>query len=1036
VATWVVEVDFQGGAGWEDITTGVILPSFIRRRQLWNKLQPTVNTLNYQLKTESSALIAKFMTATSDILVQVTKDSAAYFTGMVQPNYSVDVGSRIKPFDVACVDNGYRLKRRIISNINWSNYKVCDPANTASSILHQLMVAAGLTASAVFSGIVTIDKTIDRFVGVAGEAEVWELASRLLFDFGYTFYFRPDGTLDVFSFAQSSIVTTDLFSSDAGDTQNIIGTLTVERSEHDYEAVRVNWSTHKTLVDALLFSDTTNGDSTRKCNIEVSSAAYWPTDSNLRDMYADYRVDGYELIATSAVVLSMEKDAAIVQDTFTDEITRAKIKYHNSGATSAYIRMFDIKGDAIVKDQYNVQTRIMSAGTNKYLDLESNYLYTAADAALLADAVAQYYYNADMRYGLRSRSEYEPGAFVYVKETGFLGINNLCVVQEVADNEWTGEHSYVLEGVAEYSAGETTSTGSAQIPTPYTRTSNVTVGASGYSGFADWYCDGTADEVQINSAIVEVNSLYGGGVVRLLGGTFVTAAAVELLDNVTLEIDPSATVEKNCDDYAIEAVGTSEAHKSNVKITGGGTITRASGDTNAIELVHFEYVDDFAIDNVTVDDSYEDGIYIINCTNGKVEAGVKISACDGTGLKIIASTVIVAAAVTITECAIGYECQSSTATDRMTDGDCESATSPLIQAGGPTLDQALWERSNTVKYAGTYSYKFTKNVAAGTPAAVYLHDSDGDMHGLTAGKSYKLKLKLYIPSGGILYTEVMALLQWSPDGMANPHGPSVVNGILPVYDAWQDVEYIIDIPSTATDNLIGFAAREAAAINEVFYVDDLYFYEFDTTDSGCQLVNSSIADCTDKGAVVSTNQAIIQNNQITGNTNAGLVIQAGYRNLVTNNRCYNNGSDTGLENTNEDNFYDAGTDTQLSGNSWQSPVTLEPSWGSKHTHVETLVNAVNPTGTGDTTVTCSNVPTGTRGIAGYFEILSASTAYRMGYIKDSDGNIWSIAYNPTTASPRGRAWFEVPLNASKQFLYSVSNADVSEFSIYMREYYI
>jgi len=1019
VATWVVEVDFQGGAGWEDITTGVILPSFIRRRQLWNKLQPTVNTLNFQLKTESSALIAKFMTATSDILVQVTKDSAAYFTGMVQPNYSVDVGSRIKPFDVACVDNGYRLKRRIISNINWSNYKVCDPANTASSILHQLMVAAGLTASAVFSGIVTIDKTIDRFVGVAGEAEVWELASRLLFDFGYTFYFRPDGTLDVFSFAQSSIVTTDLFSSDAGDTQNIIGTLTVERSEHDYEAVRVNWSTHKTLVDALLFSDTTNGDSTRKCNIEVSSAAYWPTDSNLRDMYADYRVDGYELIATSAVVLSMEKDAAIVQDTFTDEITRAKIKYHNSGATSAYIRMFDIKGDAIVKDQYNVQTRIMSAGTNKYLDLESNYLYTAADAALLADAVAQYYYNADMRYGLRSRSEYEPGAFVYVKETGFLGINNLCVVQEVADNEWTGEHSYVLEGFAEYSAGETTSTGSTQVPTPYTRTSNVTVGASGYSGFADWYCDGTADEVQINSAIVEVDSLYGGGVVRVLGGTFVLAAAIEMLDSVTLEVDPSAVLEKNCDDYAIEAVGTSGTHRTNVTITGTGTITRNASDTYAKPLVYFEYVDDSAIMGVTVDDSYDDGIYLINCDTVNIGGGVKITGCAGTGLKTLQSVVIIAASVVISACGIGYECWPQTANE-IDNGDCESADEPMLDGETtPLLIDCTWERSSTQKHSGTYSYKLTSSSIEGY---AYFTDnaSAGDMHGITAGKSYFFKCHIYNDS----VTQIK--IHYFTDTFH-------VEPYITTTGEWVSVTRNIVIDPGQTRFYIGIYYEDGGAGGTV-YVDDIEMYEISETDSGCQLVNSSVADCTDTGVSVANSHAIIQNNQVTGCTNQGIEVLAGYRNIVTGNRAYNNGSDTGIANDNQDNFYDAGIDTQNAENSWNYlPVADEPAWGQLHTHIETLVNAANPSGTSDTTVTCSNVPAGANGIIGYASMTGTTTG-RILSIKDSDGNVWKTIYEAYGTTITGS--FTVPLDSDKRFLYAVDNADVSAVSIFLRGYYL
>jgi len=50
---------------------------------------------------------------------------------------------------------------------------------------------------------------------------------------------------------------------------------------------------------------------------------------------------------------------------------------------------------------------------------------------------------------------------------------------------------------------------------------------------ADYVCDGTADEVQINLAI---NDLVGlGGRVILLEGTYTTSAAITLIDNITLE---------------------------------------------------------------------------------------------------------------------------------------------------------------------------------------------------------------------------------------------------------------------------------------------------------------------------------------------------------------------------------------------------------------------------------------------------------------------------------------------------------------------
>lgn len=124
----------------------------------------------------------------------------------------------------------------------------------------------------------------------------------------------------------------------------------------------------------------------------------------------------------------------------------------------------------------------------------------------------------------------------------------------------------------------------------------------------------------------------------------------------------------------------------------------------------------------------------------------------------------------------------------------------------------------------------------------------------------------------------------------------------------------------------------------------------------------------------------------------------------------------------------------MAGNSWQQPVAGEPSWGTFHTHFEELVNT-DPSSTGDQTVTCTNAPTGTNGIVVRITISSATTAGRYVDVKDSSGNIWYRCANPSTAIG-GRGETLVPLNASKQFLWSVPNVDVSSVILVMLGYYI
>lgn len=125
----------------------------------------------------------------------------------------------------------------------------------------------------------------------------------------------------------------------------------------------------------------------------------------------------------------------------------------------------------------------------------------------------------------------------------------------------------------------------------------------------------------------------------------------------------------------------------------------------------------------------------------------------------------------------------------------------------------------------------------------------------------------------------------------------------------------------------------------------------------------------------------------------------------------------------------------MAGNSWQSPVADEPSWGTPHTHYETLISDVDPASAGNATVTVTNVPTGTRGIFGYTVFISTATAGRILYIKDSGGNIYAEPRNPTTAI-YGYSTFSLPLDSNKQFIYSVNNADVDHVYIIMNGYYL
>ena len=102
------------------------------------------------------------------------------------------------------------------------------------------------------------------------------------------------------------------------------------------------------------------------------------------------------------------------------------------------------------------------------------------------------------------------------------------------------------------------------------RTATVTVAASNSSALAivqsDYQCDGTADEVQINAALIK--AALTGGSVFLFGGTYTLTATVDLQSNVTLTGEKGATIVATniIAYYVLEAAGKSNLTVENITI--------------------------------------------------------------------------------------------------------------------------------------------------------------------------------------------------------------------------------------------------------------------------------------------------------------------------------------------------------------------------------------------------------------------------------------------------------------------------------------
>ena len=154
----------------------------------------------------------------------------------------------------------------------------------------------------------------------------------------------------------------------------------------------------------------------------------------------------------------------------------------------------------------------------------------------------------------------------------------------------------------------------------------ITVAASNTTnatGRADYECDGTADDVQIQEAIDALPA--AGGRVLLLEGTYQISATIELDDDTLFEgageftiltlddsVDDTLLTNRNSTPGARHGTGNYRITVRNLYVDGNKSNQGAGLDT--LWCVGFSTVEDLRIENITVVDGWTAGIRTEFCT--------------------------------------------------------------------------------------------------------------------------------------------------------------------------------------------------------------------------------------------------------------------------------------------------------------------------------------------------------------------------------------------------------------------------------------
>ena len=136
---------------------------------------------------------------------------------------------------------------------------------------------------------------------------------------------------------------------------------------------------------------------------------------------------------------------------------------------------------------------------------------------------------------------------------------------------------------------------------------------------------------------------------------------------------------------------------------------------------------------------------------------------------------------------------------------------------------ATWARDSGQARNGTYGYKHTKTVAAGSSSTVRFVDNTttSDLHGLTAGETYTISAWVYVPSSGGPDSEEVSLRLGDYTGAINITEVFLASG---QEDRWVFVSVTHTWPSAATGSYAELRIASNAANAEYIYVDDIQLY--------------------------------------------------------------------------------------------------------------------------------------------------------------------------------------------------------------------
>jgi len=677
--SWTVEFQYTSGGTWYDVTNNVERYSFSRDRQHHRELNQRTWTLSFEMIEYGNTIVNNLLTE-EDIHVRVHLDSADYFTGTVRNTYKVKTRKNSNTIKVECVGYGDKLDKPMEFTAGYIEYTLIDSTNTGSSLIHQLFSqhGDGLTVSA---SCPDISKTVPYFVNVdvVDDKKYRDVINTLMFEAGYVWWFDESGEFMAQAIYPSSISP----STTLDDDKTSAITVTKRREKHD--GIEVRYPEYETANGAVVYSDTTGGGDGQEMAVDIAAGDSYPDKDGDTTVYAEFEVNGNKVVYSSGQKL-VYSPTSLTKNTFNAFPRRAEVQLDNNTGGTVTLEQFRITADAVYELDIVIirDTNYSSVNPKRPLKYQIEYIADATTADDLCWALRQYYEYSDFSYKFTSEDKIEPGDYI-ILENANLGISNTVQVVRVVDTHptETPRYSYVCEGVSAYTEETNVfekmyvnDNGRAQqliIRPTYAAIEGgeIIVASFDYPGDAPaTQCDGLNDAEEINRAIDDLVSNYGGGRVKLTRGTFnIDSDQIVVKPGVALTGEGMVTqivcrqndsrIEvrgQDADDdiqlssFSVTQLQTDTIDGGNAGTSGatdldGGTATTTSGTerdggnaaseylTSSTPIVDVKTARDIWITDIKVTNSFASGVHVRNSRNVTIR-GVIASRCDKAGILV------------------------------------------------------------------------------------------------------------------------------------------------------------------------------------------------------------------------------------------------------------------------------------------------------------------------------------------------------------------------------------------------------------------